>query len=146
MGDHHYTIGHQAIPAIFFRTPNEFIQLNIYNPSKIQELWDQVGIDLGHKKEISIGLKIVSVKIDGRNGIIILFPKTINTAECIMSACLIVKKRILGIFPVFQPRYITLEYGFSHNDHPRSFLCEWDKNGRHRNYGKGTGFVIYLSL
>lgn len=143
----HYTFVHRALPSVFFNDPSWcFAVLNGPDAQRfVADLWRRVGERTepsGHRP--AEGLKAETF-LEGPEAAPIVFalvtlPAPAEAAEAHFAALVagFADPSAPTIDKLAWSRYFTLEYGVDfQTEQPCTFLCEWTREGMHRNLGGG---------
>lgn len=143
----HYTFVHRALPSVFFNDPSWcFAVLNGPDARRfVADLWRRVGERTGPDGQRAADGLAAETFLEGPEAAPIMFalvtlPAPAEAAEAHFAAL------VAGFADPSAPvidklawsRYFTLEHGIDlHTEQPCTFLCEWTREGTHRNHGGG---------
>lgn len=143
----HYTFVHRALPSVFFRDPSWcFAVLNGPDAQRfVADLWGRVGERTEPAGQRQAEGLAVTTFLEGPEAAPIMFalvtlPSPQAPAEAFHAALVagFADPTAPAIDALSWSRYFTLEHGIDlRTDDPCTFLCEWTREGLHRNLGGG---------
>lgn len=143
----HYTFAHRALPSVFFRDPSWcFAVLNGPDAQRfVADLWGRVGERTEPEGQRAADGLAATTFLDGPEAAPIMFalvtlPTPTEPAEAhfVALAAGFADPSAPAIDKLAWARYFTLEHGIDlQSEQPCTFLCEWTREGTHRNLGGG---------
>jgi hypothetical protein len=143
----HYTFVHRALPSVFFNDPSWcFAVLNGPDAQRfVADLWHRVGERTEPSgRRAADGLKAETF-LDGPEAApimvaLVTLPAPAEAAEAHFAALVagFADPSAPAIDKLAWSRFFTLEHGIDvQTEAPCTFICEWTREGEHRNLGGG---------
>lgn len=139
----HYVFVHRALPSVMFGDPSWlFAVLNGPDVRRfLGDLWARVGQRTGPAEHrASEGLAAETFVEGPHLFALVTLPRPLEPAEAYFAALVagFADPAAPSLDALAWSRFFTLEHGLDfRTEEPCTFLCEWTRDGKHRNLGEG---------